>query len=268
MDFENSFHNLCCPYDGFSGVELEQQNKAKGILLGVLNLIGKYLDSLPRRAKGPIEAANRSLIARTINDLLVAFHAISAGFYAQGANLLRPILESANLIMLFQKDPSKIGAWLEGGLKARKELPPGKVRVALYGEDGEDPFEEMYSHFCETGTHPRFSGSKSHIVKKTPDETEANSPPQIIAFIGGRRIFPTHTVNLLNCIAVPMFFLLAIFQVYPEMIEVDEHALFGYFEQVISYCDYLPELPAKAELIKMAEKLGILKMEFERLNKA
>lgn len=259
LPFENCLHNLCYPDGGLSEEVSSAQSEAQVILLNGFRRLGQLLSSLPVRSSGPVHFANRSLIIRGINDLLLAFHAVCVGYYPQAQNLLRPIIESYNLIKLFKNDPTKVDAWCEGGDKGKKALSAGKVRSALYGES-QDPLEDLYSFLCEKGSHPRFAGAKSFVLRKDPSQTEDPTIPSFMASIGGKRVPPLHLVNLISCHLMSLILFLSFLEAYPEVFDEEElKGLAEHLEAVLEFGKkYFPGGTAKEEFVKMLEDLGKL----------
>lgn len=260
IQFGNCLNNLCYPDTGIVGKNLRQQEDAKAYLLASLDYIGTLLSTLPKRASGPIEAANRTLVCGCINDLLMAFHATSVGYYTQARNLMRPILESTNLIRLFHQNPKTIDSWIAGGRESKRDLAPAAVRKALYGE-APDPIEELYSFFCEAGAHPRFTGAKSYVVREKPKEKNINEVPQITAFLGGKRLYPLHTLTLFTCLFMSTVVINTLFTAYPELTEVDENTMFASFENILKFSQ--DHLPASEIILEMLNNLKKLRNTFE-----
>jgi hypothetical protein len=98
------------------------------------------------------------------------------GYIIQSYATIRPILESIDLIKLFQKSPEYAGLWVSGGEVARKELKPSKVRKKL----GKESVDEVYAHFCVHGTHPTFEGGSNMTAMKI-----GAGKPKVTIWIGG-----------------------------------------------------------------------------------
>lgn len=132
--------------------EEELFKKTRPLLLsslqGVINLYVKYAVG---RSSGTAEFAKRALIARSINDLIAGYHLLERGFIPQAYSAIRPILESLDLILLFERDPAKADIWAEGGDEAFNKLRPSAVRKLL----GKESHDVLYSHFCDR-SHPSF----------------------------------------------------------------------------------------------------------------
>lgn len=123
-----------------------------------------YTESAQGKGRGSSGYASFMLIAKSINDLLGGLHLANQGYISQSYATLRPILETIDLLTLFDLQPQYADKWANGGTKAWNELSPSKVRKLL----GEATFDPIYSHFCEAGAHSTFqSGSGMTAMKIT-----------------------------------------------------------------------------------------------------
>jgi len=121
-----------------------------------------YNEASQTKGSGSADYASFMLIAKSINDLMTGLHLANHGYIAQSYSVLRPILETIDLLKLFELKPEYADKWAGGGKKAWDELSPSKVRDLL----GDAKFDPIYSHFCEAGAHSTFqSGSGMTGVK-------------------------------------------------------------------------------------------------------
>lgn len=161
-------------------------------------LVDYYALSASGFAKGEASFAIRFLFARCINDLVVGFHLATHGYVIQSHSVLRSIFESLNEIELFSTKNDYAKIWVNNPEEARKNLTPSKVRKLLKRSKN-DVYSEMYSFFCEIGTHPSFKSTKTmSYVKKTKGEK-----PKLVVQIG-----PTDMVYPILFILVFCFLLL------------------------------------------------------------
>lgn len=116
------------------------------------------------------------LLGRSINDLLAGFHLATQGYILQSYTVLRPILESMDLVKLFEQDQKYTNIWINGGKKSWKELSPSKVRTKL----GKESYDLIYGHFCEYGAHPTFNGGSGMTAMRVGE-----SRPRVTIWIGG-----------------------------------------------------------------------------------
>jgi hypothetical protein len=111
-------------------------------------------------------------MCRSIADLRGNQFLAGEGFPVQMYSLVRPVLESINLIELFAQEPEAAAAWAEGKYR---EFTPAKVRERL--GLGDDP---VYSWMAEH-SHPRFAGFQLTTYLVTDDE----GAETMRGFIGG-----------------------------------------------------------------------------------
>ena len=146
-------------------------------LPGLESLAQVYRKLAGQKQRGFPGLAERLLLARCINDLIVGFHLVRQGYFIQANTVLRPILESLNLLELFLKHPELAELWYEGGKKARKAFQPTEVRKKL----GRPSYDEHYGFFCEIGSHPTFVGARRALSAAFADDGTL----KIRVFIGG-----------------------------------------------------------------------------------
>jgi|GEM_PF-1964703 len=125
---------------------------------------------------GTVALAKFYLMGRSLNDLISGFHLATQGYIVQSYTVLRPLLESIDLIKLFSICPEYADLWTEGGESAWNKLKPSEVRKKL----GEESTSEVYGHFCENGTHPTFGGGANMSALKVGE-----SKPELTIWIGG-----------------------------------------------------------------------------------
>jgi len=78
------------------------------------------------------------------------------GFVLQAYSVLRPILESVDLVLLFERRTDLAEVWANGGEEALRTLKPWVVRRML----GKKSQDAIYSHFCERA-HPSFISTQT-----------------------------------------------------------------------------------------------------------
>jgi hypothetical protein len=109
----------------------------------------------PNSGPGEQTFAIFHLLARGISDLLAGAHLVSHCYLTQAYSVLRPVLDSCDLVELFAKEPDQAAVWVNTD-QGHKHFAPGKVRELL-GSPRHDP---VHSHFSEAGSHPRFRGAQ------------------------------------------------------------------------------------------------------------
>jgi hypothetical protein len=137
------------------------------------DLIEQYLIDGAAQMSGAAPIAIFHLICRSLADLRSAQYLASSGFTIQMYSLVRPAVESINLVDLFAAEPTAADDWMAG---KHWEFRPARVRQRLgIGDD------EVYSWAC-AHSHPRFRGlqlTTYHVKNETTGE-ETVRP-----FIGG-----------------------------------------------------------------------------------
>jgi len=141
------------------------------------DLVERFLMEGSGRSSGSAAAASLHLAARTLADLRAGQHLIGNGFVIQMASVVRPAVESINLIELFAKDPTAADRWATG--ENREEFRPVKVRKRLGQE--KDP---VYSRLCEM-SHPRFAGFQLTAYQQVAKDEEEDAVPVLRTYIGG-----------------------------------------------------------------------------------
>lgn len=111
--------------------------------------VERYFIEGAAKVEGPAQIATMHLICRSLADLRSGQYLACEGFPIQMYSLVRPVIESINLVELFAKEPEMAEKWAAG---EHKKFAPAKVRERLGIAD--DP---VYSWMCEH-SHPRFAG--------------------------------------------------------------------------------------------------------------
>lgn len=133
-------------------------SQTRTLYSGAMNqLVNYFTITSSGKANGYRDFAIRFLFSRCINDLLVGFHLVTHGYIIQFYSVSRSILESLDKISLFQLDEKYVDSWIKNDLADQHLLSPGNIRKLL----GKKSYDEMYSHFCEQGSHPSFESRRS-----------------------------------------------------------------------------------------------------------
>jgi hypothetical protein len=116
-----------------------------------------FVEGAARRPDVPGEQAFGifHLLTRGLSDLVAGGHLLSHCYVVQAYSVMRPALDSCDLIELFACDPSEAELWVNTD-KAHIDFAPAKVRKRL-GQPMHDP---VHGHFSESGSHPRFAGAR------------------------------------------------------------------------------------------------------------
>lgn len=145
-----------------TGADDECQDHLK-ILSGSLEWIKKI--GTDRKHNTDDELVVLGLIARTYNDVSVAFGLIISGFYQASLMITRDIQESSLLIRRFALDTSAIQRWKNG-----KEFSAGDNRKFLkkyenvVTKGNADDERILYGHFSTLGSHPTWKGILRMLV--------------------------------------------------------------------------------------------------------
>jgi hypothetical protein len=111
--------------------------------------IERYLTDGLASMSGTAPIAVVHLICRSLADLRSAQYLASSGFTVQMYSLVRPVIESNNLIDLFMQEPTAADEWMAGEFW---KFTPKNVRTKLgLGDD------DVYKWACEH-SHPRYAG--------------------------------------------------------------------------------------------------------------
>jgi hypothetical protein len=138
------------------------------------------------------------LLSRSLSDLLAGGHLASHFYLPQAHSVLRPVIDSCDLMDLFADSPEQAERWVSTD-KAHIDFAPAAVRKLL----GRDKFDPVHSYFSESGSHPRIAGAKLSgalvVSPLDPDEQTA------IFRVGP--LWPEHPSTLL---VWPFIFLLTV----------------------------------------------------------
>ena len=112
------------------------------------------------------------LLARSLSDLLAGGHLAAHCYLPQAYGVLRPALDSADLVELFARDPEAATKWTTTE-SAHRDFAPSTVRKLL----GRERFDPVHGYFSEHGSHPRFAGAQisggMRIGADNPDDKTA-----------------------------------------------------------------------------------------------
>jgi hypothetical protein len=200
IDIKSLMNTLESNPDNFS----EVVKFAKKELIPCLQKISDvYIESTKGKKRGSSDYATNMLIAKAINDLICGIHLANHGYISQSYAVLRPILETVDLLSLFDSQPQCADKWANGGIEAWKELSPTKVRELL----GDAMFDPVYSHFCEAGAHSTFRSGTSMTAMKLNGNQRS-----VTVWIGGahNEFIEPQTIFLYG------FIFLLIFKVYSK----------------------------------------------------
>jgi hypothetical protein len=137
------------------------------------DLVESYVVEGATTGEGAAQAATMHLVCRSIADLRSAQYLATSGFTIQMYSLVRPVMESINLIELFAAEPDMADQWAAG---EHWKFAPAKVRERL--GVGDDP---IYSWAC-AHSHPRFPGFQLTTYSAVDHATGRTT---IHPFIGG-----------------------------------------------------------------------------------
>src|SRR5438105_4341189 len=90
--------------------------------------IEQYLIDGAAQLEGAAQIATTHLMCRSLADLRGGQYLASSGFPIQMYSLVRPVIESINLIELFAREPGRATEWAAGN---HQEFMPAKVRKRL-----------------------------------------------------------------------------------------------------------------------------------------
>jgi len=136
-------------------------------------LLDYLCDVTENRLTGGGQAlAQLGLFYSAIEEAYIALHLADHSFAPQSMSHTRHVLESADLITLFQKDPSYLNYWTSADYKERKKVSPARVREAL----GEKAFDPAYGMLSEIGSHSSFKYVQTKMQREVgPRERELPS---------------------------------------------------------------------------------------------
>jgi hypothetical protein len=137
------------------------------------DLVEQYLIDGEAGMSGAAPIAIIHLICRSIADLRSAQYLASSGFTVQMYSLVRPVIESINLVDLFVQEPTAADEWMAG---EHWKIKPAVERTKLgLGDD------DLYSWAC-AHSHPRFAGMQLTTYTVTNNATGKTT---VQPFIGG-----------------------------------------------------------------------------------
>jgi hypothetical protein len=137
--------------------------------------ISNYIRNGNPQTTGAAEFAILHLVSRSLNDLGWGQYLASSGYPIQAYSMIRPVIESLNLVDLFVEEPEAAERWAEGRWQ---EFMPAKVRERL-GTDRDPLYEVLSEH-----SHPRFAGLQLTAFLRQADQPPEGEPQQAILFMG------------------------------------------------------------------------------------
>lgn len=180
-------------------------------------VVDVYVENIDGDSSQSAAFAKKFLITRSINDLLAGFHLMRQGYISQAYATLRPILESCDLFDLFEKEPNLAKIWATGSYKEQETLRPSKVRKSL----GRPTYNEIYSHFCESGSHPSFASTRSMVAQKA--NTNKSTTPEVTMWIGGVIFEHAFVFQASFCFMLLNFVWHRVIRLSPEAIGLAKH---------------------------------------------
>ncbi len=137
------------------------------------------------------------LAGRAFNLGYATYLLILNGYYDESLNQIRSLAELANLLSLFQCNPSYIGKWKNSDKQERRnKFQPGNVRKLITSNNGILIIDEdTYSKLCEISTH---------VTPQTiPNQHTNDKKPRVGGFHqpGGIKLSLNYLETTLFCIA-------------------------------------------------------------------
>lgn len=127
------------------------------------DLVERYMIDGATVGHGAAAFATWHLISRSLADLRAGQFLASSGFPIQMASVVRPVIESLNLIELFAQEPEAAQRWADGEWQ---EFMPAAVRKRLgLGKDA------VYAWLSEH-SHPRFAGLQLTAYRIVREDAE------------------------------------------------------------------------------------------------
>lgn len=123
-------------------------------------------DITDSKLKGGLEVAKLAMFYSALDEACVAMHLASRSYAPQSMSHIRHVIETTNLIILFQKDPSFVDCWTSEDYEERKKISPQAVRTKL-GKSAVD--DQVYWLLSDLGNHPSFKYIQTKTkVKRDP----------------------------------------------------------------------------------------------------
>jgi hypothetical protein len=174
------------------------------------------------------------LMSRSVSDLLAGGHLAAHCYLPQAYCVLRPVLDSCDLIELFAQDAEQATLWTTT-TQGHIDFAPSSVRKRI----GRDKLDPVHSHFRDSGTHPRFAGAQlSGGMQIAPDD-----PSDRTALF---RIGPTWPEAAATLIVWPFTFQLAL-QLAATGLHLVPLAVDPTSTEVTWLCAYLASLDAASQ---------------------
>lgn len=205
-------------------------------------------------AGGRVKLAKLYLLTQSVNDVLAGFHLGRQGYSRQAFSLLRSPLEAADLIKLFDREPSAIDTWYEGGQAAYNKLRPSVVRTRL-GQTKDGVMIKLYNLISEMGTHNGFVGSKNHTALRRDTKT-------VHIWVGGVLFEHSFMFVSLMSFIVTLQLWMSVDIVYKDVVTTDDFKKVG--RQLIKGMnDFVTMYPDFFKNSNMGDITGKLVKEFE-----
>lgn len=195
--------------------ESEMIKEAERVFEYVAQLAYNYLsDIVDTTLKGGLEGAKLAMFYSALDEACVAMHLAVRSYAPQSMSHIRHIIETTNLLILFQKDPSYVDYWTSDDYRERRKIRPEAVRKIL-GKSLVD--NEVYWLLSDLGNHPSFK----YIQTKAKVRKNAENL-QFKINVGGIPD-PFHTQQALTaCLAAAMSLLSELINIYGHLLLTEE----------------------------------------------
>lgn len=195
--------------------QLPMVDEAQEVFTFVAQRVYDYLsDITDSKLKGGLEGAKLAMFYSALDEACVAMHLASRSYASQSMSHIRHVIETTNLIILFQKDPSYVDYWTSEDHTERWKIRPEAVRKIL-GKSSVDA--KVYWLLSDLGNHPSFKYIQTKAKVKRDDETI-----QFKINVGGVPD-PFHTQQALTaCIAATMRLLKELISIYESVLLAEE----------------------------------------------
>lgn len=162
---------------------LEDDNSAESqrLLIEELQQVTDFFcDICDNTLSGPAAFGQLSLLGLCVSELVVALHLAQHYYTNQAYSHIRTVIEHADRIELFRKEPKWAELWCSGVDTAIwKELSPKKVRKKL----GRPKYDSVYGFFSGLGPHGSFQAVQARTYRTLEQSSKGNL--QIYQWLGG-----------------------------------------------------------------------------------